>query len=347
MDQLEGKQDAAIMISETSTETPFNQNDTLGDGLVVAVWTIASFYGLLTNILVLLAIARHSTIRYSVSYWMMASLSVCDIVMLLLCLWYVIPSTFWHEQYMSLDCKRNIVGMFIYNVFWYTGVVQLAAVAVNRLVSIMYPISYKRLFSKFNTAVILTGCYVLGLSVSIPALFPCCYTIYNHYIYVTMYVSEDTMYFIVDAVVNSLSLVTMAICYGAILMRVRRSHQSTKKHITGAATRQLSNREMRLFIQFSVVSLVFAVTFVTWQWLPRISVSKWIYFVTTSLFFVNNCINPTIYLIFNSLLRQEIFRLICCWQKVVFVNKRNVQTGNTSSDEAEAVMVSMNGGTEC
>lgn len=88
---------------------------------------------------------------------------------------------------------------------------------------------------------------------------------------------------------------------------------------------QVSKREMRLFIQvgyatqsistpiqFFVVSLIFLTTWTTWQWLPRVTdnispyVTKWIYFTLTTFFFINNAVNPTVYLIFNSTLRREV-----------------------------------------
>uniref|UniRef100_A0A0R3RSV8 7TM_GPCR_Srx domain-containing protein n=1 Tax=Elaeophora elaphi TaxID=1147741 RepID=A0A0R3RSV8_9BILA len=74
---------------------------------------------------------------------------------------------------------------------------------------------------------------------------------------------------------------------------------------------QISKKEMRLFIQFFLVSLVFLLTWTTWQWLPHISESKWAYFIMTSLFFINNSINPTVYLVFNTQLRHEVGRLLC------------------------------------
>ncbi|KAL1239381.1 C-C chemokine receptor type [Trichinella pseudospiralis] len=172
------------------------KSDTFGDSLVVTVWAIASIYGIVTNLMVLLAITRHRAIRHSASYWIMASLAVCDIVMLFVCLLHVIPATLWHQRFMEIANFRNIIGMFIYNVF---------------------------------------------------------------------------------------CLLTMSICYGAILIKVRRSHQTTRQYMAATPRRiQPSNREMRLFVQFFFVSLVFLITFVTWQWLPRISVSKWIYFVCTT-----------------------------------------------------------------
>ncbi|CAG9540169.1 unnamed protein product [Cercopithifilaria johnstoni] len=122
----------------------------------------------------------------------------------------------------------------------------------------------------------------------------------------------------------------MIISYAIIIYKVRESSQAIAKHQLmkkdsrsenddscmrwnsfRTTRRQISKKELRLFIQFFLVSLVFLLTWTTWQWLPQISDSKWAYFIMTSLFFINNSINPTVYLLFNTQLRNEISRLLC------------------------------------
>ena len=60
-----------------------------------------------------------------------------------------------------------------------------------------------------------------------------------------------------------------------------------------------------------MVSVVFLLTWTTWQWLPYMSESKWAYFLMTSLFFINNSVNPTVYLLFNTQLRRELYYSLC------------------------------------
>ena len=60
---------------------------------------------------------------------------------------------------------------------------------------------------------------------------------------------------------------------------------------------------------------------VTWQWLPRISASKWIYFSMTSFFFINNGVNPTVYFIFNTTLRREVSRFL--WTRRLGTRRRD------------------------
>lgn len=426
--------------------------------------------------------------RSASSYWIVISLAVCDLFMIVISLIHIIPATYLHEKYVEIQHMRTIWAMFAYNVFWYTGVVQLAAMAVNRFVSIVYPLQYKRVFAPRNTLLIIFSLYLLGLLSSLPTLHECCYIVYDHHSYVTYYWPEiDSNYMWLDILLNTLSVLTMILCYAAILVRVRKSSMTRRKHqmvalaakarrssgaallgtsasvghsttatvdsastaialnpaatVTtetnlaipngsvgnashgqrllnhhestlplpassslsalgknhnnnsqshnnnscvptkqsvsrtssaspvmararffltasneppvqesepdGGASQQLlspkpqmpvpsrlrrqagsahtrhthsqshrhqhqqpqqaSRREIRLFVQFFVVSLVFLSTWVTWQWLPRIpDASKWIYFATTTFFFINNAVNPTVYLIFNSGLRHQV-----------------------------------------
>lgn len=94
---------------------------------------------------------------------------------------------------------------------------------------------------------------------------------------------------------------------------------------------------MRYF-QFFVVSMVFLVTWTTWQWLPHMSESKWAYFAMTSLFFINNSVsylcnftnfqvqvNPTVYLLFNTQLRRELHYLLCRHRAISGTHDRKKQ----------------------
>lgn len=83
---------------------------------------------------------------------------------------------------------------------------------------------------------------------------------------------------------------------------------------------------MRLFIQFFIVSVVFLLTWTTWQWLPHMSDSKWAYFVMTSLFFINNSINPTVYLIFNTQLRRQVQFMLCKQRAIAAADARRRRT---------------------
>lgn len=297
------------------------------DLLVVSIWSSLLTYGFITNLMTLAGIIRNRHMRQSTSYWLVISLALCDVLMIIVSLAHLIPATLFHDYFVPVNDFRNIFAIFVYNVFWYSGVIQLGGMAMNRFVSIVYPVKYRRMFSRQNTAIILAILWALGIAASLPALFPCCYTIYDHNIWLTAFVDENSLYYIVDLGLNTVSLSVMIFCYAAILWKVRKSQVSTRRHRTTAGCNnspynrqsqrsQLNSREMKLFIQFFVVSLVFLLTFLTWQWLLRLpDASKWIYFTTTTFFFINNAVNPTVYLIYNSGLRREVRAMFCWWIK--------------------------------
>lgn len=122
-------------------------------------------------------------------------------------------------------------------------------------------------------------------------------------------------------------------CYAVVVLKVRNSRRNLTQHNhrapkanqtavelqnlgpnvkrpTSQQLRHVNRREVNLLVQFCVVSLVFFATFLTWQILPQFLSSKWIFALTTCLFLVNNCTNPTVYLIFNATLRKEIRKFL-------------------------------------
>lgn len=313
------------------------------DLLVVALWTAMGIFGLLTNVLILAGICQSKKLRQSTSYWLITSLSFCDIGMLVVCLAHLIPATVLHERYVKIIDFSNSFGVFVYDAFWYTGVLHLMVMSINRYVNICRPKHYLKLFSHGKTMTIIFLLYCMGVALAAPGLFSCCYLVFNYNFYAGQYEPADTPYRYVDMAVNGSSVVIMTFCYICIVVRVRRSRimlqqyrklcrEQTKTALVYAKSsngRQnsvatklarllrphgpiASRREVRLFFQFATVSVIFFLTFFTWSWLPHLSSdSKWIGFAVTSLFFVNNSINPIVYLIFNSVLRRQIQKMFC------------------------------------
>ncbi|CAJ0947179.1 unnamed protein product, partial [Mesorhabditis belari] len=348
-----------------SLHSLLTEEDRRDDLLVVSIWLLMLTYSLVSNVLILIGILRNTNMRMATSYWFIISLGICDIVMSLISLVHLVPATAFHSAYVEFHSYRNILMIFFYDLFWYTAVLQLGLMACNRFVSIVYPMEYKRMFSRKRSIAILFFGYFLGFLVSLPTLFPCCHTLWHSNYYITVYDPMDTWYKYVDMAVNSLSLILMIFSYAVIIYKVRESGRAMAKYqltirtrqqnalmnglgVTGGAAvagngmvpspcarmcsvrpprSQVSKKEMRLFIQFFVVSLVFLLTWTTWQWLPHMSTSKWAFFAMTSLFFINNSVNPTVYLIFNSQLRRELHYLLCR-QHAIAVNQQKKKRTN-------------------
>ncbi|CAJ0602689.1 unnamed protein product [Cylicocyclus nassatus] len=145
-----------------------------------------------------------------------------------------------------------------------------------------------------------------------------------------------TRYTYVDVVINAVVLIITVTSYAAVLNKIRTFRGQSQQHVNDAqsANKQNSRLEIRLLIQFLAGSLIYLLTWITWQWLPRLSPSKWMFFVMMSFSFSNNAMNPTIYLICNKSLREKLRHLLGCrwhkWHKTTMtILTRTSQTGRS------------------
>lgn len=58
--------------------------------------------------------------------------------MTIISLVHLVPATAFHDAYVEFYSLRNILMIFFYDLFWYTGVVQLGLMAGNRFVAFFY-----------------------------------------------------------------------------------------------------------------------------------------------------------------------------------------------------------------
>lgn len=311
------------------------------DGIfvVVTIWSAIGVFGLTTNLLIIAGILRSRKLAQSTSYWLIVALSLCDSGMVLTSFVVILPATTLQSAYLPTNSLGNSASMFVYDTFWYSGVLLLLLMALNRYVKICRAKSYTALFSPHRTVVLMAAAYLAGLVVAVPGLFPCCRLVYNYAFNAVQYEPADTSYRHVDITINGLTITAMIFCYSAIILKVRRSRlillryrmmlglkgrsRRSWHHRSSNAARQarllclpipnqaISRREIRLFVQFCTVSTVFLVTWVTWQWLPYAFSSRWAGMACTTLFFINNCTNPTVYLLFNSVLREQVGEIVC------------------------------------
>lgn len=176
-----------LMINETNSFA-LHQNDceivTGDDQWVASTWSLIAAFGIVTNLLIFVGILHNRKMRHSTSYWLILSLSICDIAMLVVSLVLLVPGIALHEDYITLDSYANAFGLFIYDSFWYTGVLHLAVMAINRYVNICQAKWYSLLFSPDKTVLQIVVLYVMGLSIAVPGLFPCCLLAFDHCRYV-------------------------------------------------------------------------------------------------------------------------------------------------------------------
>ncbi|CAJ0606545.1 unnamed protein product [Cylicocyclus nassatus] len=158
------------------------------DLIVGSTWIVLSLYSVIANVSLIVSIGTSARMRATPSFWIIASHAVCDMGMSVMAFIHAIPSIFLHELYFTYESLTNVIMLLFYDIFWYTEVVHLSVMAINRYICIVYPSSYAKCFSWKMTVYILFSSYMLGIAVSLPTQFPCCYTLWDSYDYFAKYV---------------------------------------------------------------------------------------------------------------------------------------------------------------
>ena len=129
----------------------------------------------------------------------------------------LIPSTSSVEYLPFLGHTEYMLAL--YNSFWYSGVLHLFLMAVNRYVNICYPEHYARLFSRRRTTILMAIGYAMGMAAALPALLPCCAILYDHRAYAARYQPADSPYMALDLALNGIAISGMCFCYTCIIFR--------------------------------------------------------------------------------------------------------------------------------
>ncbi|VDK59677.1 unnamed protein product [Cylicostephanus goldi] len=103
---------------------------------------------------------------------------------------YLIPSVLLDDASSEIEVTLDFY-MSIYDIFWYTEVIHIALMAINRFVCIVYPPYYAAFFSRTKTLLILCISYILGFAINFPTAFPTCYILWNTHYYQPMYANPD------------------------------------------------------------------------------------------------------------------------------------------------------------
>ncbi|GMT19985.1 hypothetical protein PFISCL1PPCAC_11282, partial [Pristionchus fissidentatus] len=273
---------AEFTLDELTFEAFFSTSIRADDRLVVSLWLIPIIYALGANHLVLLAILRCPSMRGIPSYFFIIEMCLCDLTMLYVSVFGPIAYTTFRQAYISDPISpANFVPWYIYNSCWWTFVLALVIMAVNRSAFSFTMLCFQNIFSTRISLGLVVGCAVAGFLMGLPNLHECCYLLWFPESYSSSYWPIDSWYAKFDQSFSATSSAIVVVCYSVVLYSLRK----TTKMV-------------------GIVSGVYVLTFSTWFVLPYTgSTSKWLYSFMTSLWFVQNATHPTIALVFNSKVR--------------------------------------------
>ncbi|GMS90050.1 hypothetical protein PENTCL1PPCAC_12225, partial [Pristionchus entomophagus] len=269
-------------LDELTVEAFFTLSIRGDDRLIIFLWSIPIIYALGANHLVLVAILRCPSMRTIPSYFFIIEMCLCDLTMLYISIFGPLAYTAFRQAYIAEPLSAiNFAPWYVYNSCWWTFVLALVIMAVNRLVCTISPHQYQNIFSARVSLALAIGAAVTGFLMGLPNLHSCCYLLWFPEFYSSSYWPADSWYARFDQSFSTSTTGIVVICYSIVLFSLRKTHK-----------------------MIGIVSGVYVLTFSTWFLLPYTgSTSKWLYSFMTALWFVQNATHPTIALIFNSKVR--------------------------------------------
>ncbi|CAJ0602169.1 unnamed protein product [Cylicocyclus nassatus] len=249
------------------------------DIIVASTWSAITIYSIAANILIVALVSTNIELRTFTSYWIIISSSLCETSLALITFCYVIPSILLHDTFSTIGSTSDLLMLLFYRLFGFSEV------------------------------------FHLGTILSLLILSPCCNGVWDSYNYITYLTNPESWYKYLELGTTIAVLVVMVVSYAAVIYQVRSIHSQFEPATNTAfnSRERTAKKELRLLFQFIAVSLVYVFTWISWQWLPYVPPSKWVFFLSMTFSLLNVAAKPTIYLMFNETLRQRLIVIRHRW----------------------------------
>ena len=192
----------------------------------------------------------------------------------------------------------------------------MATIAVNRYVSIYYPMKSKRYFSTKRCLFYVSCIWIYEIVIYLPLFGGWGHIAYDPDITFCILDIKRSSSFNIFSLIVSIILPTLVtlVCYVAIFIKVRQSQRKIQSHQTeNVAT--FKKGDLRFALQMLIIM---AICYISWA--PYIAVMRaytgvvtwYMKLITSSAFVFNSVVNPFVYLYYNAVFRREFFRIIRC-----------------------------------
>ena len=170
-----------LLLGNTSNQTsnPSTEDCSLplAHGVVlITANAIVGVFGTLGNLLVCVAVVKHSHLRRSSNY-LLFSLAIADLIVTMVCEPLVVAIlgkiTFFNDCAANLDLPYKILSRLSCS----ASVVHMAAISVDRFIAVVYPLRYRSIIDNYGLKILLITSWGLPITVPIlsaviPASFP-------------------------------------------------------------------------------------------------------------------------------------------------------------------------------
>lgn len=309
---------------------------------VRVTYAIISLFGLTGNALVIFVLVRIPSLRNRTSQFII-HLAFTDF---LTCVWIIVFNLFPGSPAMPPGFLGDLICRIFINKFplWATifaSVYSLVSVHLERFVAVVYPFKYKRLFTPSKSALIMLGCWLVGVISNSYFWFVyenedgmCSIQPYPHFIikrlvgvytFSVVYIIPITFNFVVHKKMISVLKDKAAILESkevtlANLDKVPGAKSARKREAWQVkAAQELSQTLLVVVITFAICWAPNQIFFFIYNMGVNLPFDTPIYHITVIMSLCNSCINPFIYFFRNNHYRVGLMKAlspICCSNKM-------------------------------
>lgn len=286
---------------------------------------LVNIFALIGNILICIAVYRKPTLR-TITNMFIVTLAISDVVMAVVPMPLSVGALATSEwSYGFTTCQ---IQGFTIHLLVFQSVQVITLTALNRNLSVVRPLLYKRIFSKKKTLVMIVAVNVISAAAMAGLIFlTSSYFTFHPGKAICVFTFKSVTHSQVFTILFALTfivipLVIITFCYARVLQTIRR-HKREFKSSRGMhdSSSRLVREEDKLSKIVLAIILGFAACWVPCViidivdtrydgWLPRR-----VYLVYTYFGFASCAINPFLYGCMNKQVRREIKKIVTFWRK--------------------------------
>ena len=305
--------------------TPATLTDNQTSGNPVSATTVAILGGIFFligftgNVLVVIIYSISPLLRKPHNIFI-ANLAVIDLVILCFASPVALTIQFGDEGHLLRTNHTACTSLGVASsIVFCVNACAMATIAVNRYVSIYYPMKSKRYFSTKRCVFYVSCIWTFEMVIYLPLFGGWGHIVYDADITFCVLDIKRSSSFNIFSLILSIVLPTLVtlVCYVAIFIKVRQSKRKLQFHQTkNEAT--FKKGDVRLAVQMLIIM---AICYISWA--PYIAVMRlytgvatwYMKLIISSALVFNSIVNPFVYFYYNGLFRRECLRIIRC-QKV-------------------------------
>ena len=313
MDARNSSDLSTALTSPNPVESP-TESETEELIIITVVTSALVLVGVAGNILVIVTIFSSRRLR-KVQHVFTASLAVCDLIFLSICMPFVIAAILV-QGFPIGGAACNVIG-FMSVVVLHASMISIVNIAINRYINIVHFTYYSRIYTRKNGAAILACVWLYSIILAIPSQTSVGRIYFMSSADMCMYDWRFNETYTAAIMIFGflLPIVIAFICYLWIFLRVMNSRRKIRTR--AASEKHFKREDLRLAINIFVVFLAFLVCWgpilLTVVFIdPHSLLPKYYYDIVCSMALLNSIINPPIYFFFNKVLRAESIALLRC-----------------------------------